>query len=596
MTLGKSFRKIWYSLRGRLVIFLAASIFSMAAIIAWSFGSAWLRAQNEAYRVFQITKGEISDQLETYLENCLNTARRAGYFAAVQQFLLSPEPDTVIFSRNMATGYVTDLYGNASGFGNIFFFSKRGRYLYASSRYVTDLQKAVMDHPFLATTPAPGFRLYKAANGSNVLLFIYPVFDVSITSRSNSIICVLVCNPDGITEGFPAIRNYQDGAAVLMFDGAVVSSSRPISGNEEGTLGLIPSGQTPHDGNRYFWVPLTNQNWEFVYMIPQSSITAKVFSLITIGVPLLCGIILIAVFLLILLMRSVNSGIAIIAENINALEYGQKPPHYGGPRLIEIERLSHSVSRMMERLDAAFFKEQQAQRKLLDAVTAQAQAEFRSYRAQINSHFLFNTLECMRAMAHSHKDDEMETLISSMALLFRYSLYAKAAVPVAQELEHVANFMNVINIRYGGQYTFRVIADHRAELRLIPSMTLQPLVENAVTHGFSARSGIAKNILVQAFCRNSDNSLIIRITDNGGSLSEAQAKALSIAALDIDNAGITGGNALHNIRWRMKLCFGDEFRLLVKVREGFYTAIELHIPDSPVLILPEHKLDSLCTA
>jgi two-component system sensor histidine kinase YesM len=310
--------------------------------------------------------------------------------------------------------------------------------------------------------------------------------------------------------------------------------------------------------------------------------TARVFSQLSPGVPLLCGFIIIAIVFLILLMRSVYSGMTSMVRDINALKYGKPLRHSSGPFLMEIEQISHSVNALLERLDDVMTSERHMQRELFEAVTARTQAEFQSYRSHINPHFLFNTLECMRTMANIRNDTVMEELITSMSLIFRYSLYTETEVPVAQELEHIRNFMKVINIRYNGQFNLMIFTETGTDRRIIPSMTLQPLVENAVIHGFSKKQTGNKNILVLVL-PGAGGSFVIRVIDNGGGLSGDEAQILNREINDGDGladplSGRRKNDTLYNVCRRMKLQFGEGFRMRIRARLGFYTAVELYIP------------------
>ncbi|GHU07532.1 hypothetical protein FACS1894151_02010 [Spirochaetia bacterium] len=566
-----------------------------------SFILSWTRAYNEAYRIFRITEDELAGQIADHLKKYRNIAIRAGYFSAVQRFLLSDDPETVIFSCQTALSYITDLVSNDTSCQNAVLYSAKGRYLYVNQGYLTDVRDFLDTSGFLDNirTDQPFFQIYPGSGGKNVLLFVYPVYDVTGPSPANSMLCILICNSEAITSGLSLMEEAGAGATMLLFDGTVISLNENINSTD---IPLIPAGKgyTTLNGVRYFTirVPLPMAPWEYVYIIPQSTMTARVFSFFSVGIPLMCAVILLIILLLLLLMRSVNRGITLLEKNIDALEYGQSAPHYNGPRLIEIERVSRSVDSMLNRLDNAFANEQRVQRRLLEAVTAQARAEFNSYRAQINPHFLFNTLECMRAMAHNRREKEMESLVSSIAQIFRYSLYAKTTVPLLQELDHIRSFMNVINIRYGGCYRLNIIAGSEAEQHTVLSMSLQPLVENAVVHGLAGKNIAIKNITVQAFC--TDGNLVVRITDNGCGISKEETEMLNrdfannnVADSITEGANDLNHHALHNICRRMKLCFGGNCYVHIKSRKNFYTSVELSIPGKMELELPENR-EALC--
>jgi two-component system sensor histidine kinase YesM len=230
--------------------------------------------------------------------------------------------------------------------------------------------------------------------------------------------------------------------------------------------------------------------------------------------------------------------------------------------------------------------EQEANEKLFATVTAQAQAEFMSYRTQISPHFLFNTLECMRAMARSSKNNQLETMISSMSWMFRYSIHAKPMVSLSMEIEHLSNYMKVMNIRSGGIYTLKTKIDSAAAQRSVPSMILQPLAENSITHGFAGPDRHNCVMLIEASCDKEDREpMRLRFVDNGLGIREEGVEEI-LQGLDNDG-GIT--HALQNIHRRMKLCFGDSFDFTVRSKFGYYTIIEMLIPAEIELAIPDLK-------
>jgi two-component system sensor histidine kinase YesM len=241
---------------------------------------------------------------------------------------------------------------------------------------------------------------------------------------------------------------------------------------------------------------------------------------------------------------------------------------------------------MLGRIDLAVRMEQEAKEKLFATVTAQAQAEFMSYRTQISPHFLFNTLECMRAMARSSKNNQLETMISSMSWMFRYSIHAKPMVSLSLEIEHLSNYMKVMNIRSGGMYTLRTRISAAAAQRSVPSMILQPLAENSITHGFTGSNRRRCVISLDASGDGEDRGpLRLRFVDNGLGIQEETVEEI---LRDLDKEGGTA-HALQNIYRRMKLCFGGSFNFTLRSKPGYYTAIEMLIPVETELAIPEIK-------
>jgi two-component system sensor histidine kinase YesM len=156
------------------------------------------------------------------------------------------------------------------------------------------------------------------------------------------------------------------------------------------------------------------------------------------------------------------------------------------------------------------------------------------------------------------------------------------------ELEHIRNYINVMNIRSNGKYKMMIRSDRYAEERQIPSMILQPIIENSISHGFSDPPHSNCVVLIQTFTLPAgEKPLIIRITDNGKGMEGGEAEVLK--------QNLAGGGkaerytALCNIYRRMKICFGPEFRFSIKNKPGFYFVVEMSVPLEMELAIPEIK-------
>jgi two-component system sensor histidine kinase YesM len=325
--------------------------------------------------------------------------------------------------------------------------------------------------------------------------------------------------------------------------------------------------------------------WDCIYYVPEKEVITRIFSRMNQGLIIISVVVFLITVILMVLIHSMNEGISRLAEDLNALDYSRQFL-LREPRLKELNLISHSIKFMLNRINRAVQLEQEANEKLFATVTAQAQAEFMSYRAQISPHFLFNTLECMRAMARSSKNGQLETMISSMSWMFRYSIYAKPMVGLSMEIEHLSNYTKVMNIRSGGTYTLKTRISAAAAQRLIPSMVLQPLAENSITHGFAGSTRSNCVILLEASCgEKSGEPMRLRFVDNGLGI---QDKELTGILDELEKEGGTV-HALHNIYRRMKLCFGNGFSFNIRSRRGYYTVIEMLIPGETELAIPEIK-------
>jgi two-component system sensor histidine kinase YesM len=608
----KWFNTLWHSLNGRIRLCSAIAVFGIAAAILFSFVAAWRSAYNDVYGYFRRAEAEMAARLNTGLEDIQNAALSAGYSTAVQRFLLFNNPETVIMNYNAAVDHIANVLNGSNYCRNIYLYSTGGRYLRANRYRIGEILEGMEAH-------APGvvlnrllFEVLPGEEGKNELFFYFPVYNILWVDKTNVILCVEVCDMEGITSAPLFMNEDADGTILLLYKNKIVSSSRAISSTEQEALSRASQGQgrVRIGGEDCLTIKVSlpealskgrvgshaEQLWDFIYFIPERAVFSRILSQMNRGLLILSAVVLLMILILVFIIQSVKTGVFRIVEDLNTLEYGRQLP-LRRTRLEELELISHSVGLMLGRINGAVQREQEANEKLLGAVTAQAQAEFMSYRTQISPHFLFNTLECMRAMARSSKDTDLETMISSMSRMFRYSIYAKPMVSLSMELEHMQNYMKVMNIRGGGRYTLKTSISEAAMDHLIPSMILQPLVENSITHGFADAPRSNCVILLEASCAGNcvakgaegpGEPLLIRLSDNGCGIESGALETL-LCSLEREDGSSGAVHALHNIFRRMRLSFGNSFHFNIKSRQGYYTVIEMHIPGETELVIPEIK-------
>jgi two-component system sensor histidine kinase YesM len=607
-------KKIWFSLNGRIWLCLAFSLLGMGTVTSLSFFSSWSAANTEVYRIFDAIETETAARIAEYLEGYQKTARQAGYSIAVQRFLFSTNPETVILNSITAMDNMETAYADGGReCNNICLVSSNGRYLAATRSFVHDIRNLTgggtgipetggrllpgqileADGPwenafFRVGETGPFLLIYNLENNRNLFLYFSSVSNILWINPASGILCITVCDFSGITESLPGLKDFPAGAAVLRYKGVTASQNRELSAGEADALNRLPPGRgrTKIDGRRYSTLRISPAaDWDLAYLVSEKQILAQVSSRLNNGLLPLCAVMILTAIILILIIRPVNAGISRIVTDLNSLEYGRSLKYrINGSHLREIELISHSVGRLLERLGGSFQREQEANRLMIEAVSARTRAEFIGYRAQINPHFLFNTLECVRSMAHRRNDEDMEIIISSLASIFRYSLFARPLVPLARELEHTENFIKVMNIARSSaaapKYHLKISAGKRARDFQVPSMILQPLAENSVFHGFFNRGNGNNVISIRAQCGGKTGNLNILIIDNGEGMTESELAALNrrIQADGENEVDIEGYNALCNIYRRMGYHFKGGFSMIVDSKKNCYTRVKLTIP------------------
>lgn len=228
----------------------------------------------------------------------------------------------------------------------------------------------------------------------------------------------------------------------------------------------------------------------------------------------------------------------------------------------------------------------EAQIKEQELLIRQQEMEFKMLASQINPHFLYNTLEMIRMKALTAGDREAATAIKLLGKSMRYVLEntGTAYTTLEAELRHVDEYMEIQRLRFGGRIGYQKnIAEGiaLAECRILP-LLLQPVVENAVVHGLdeTEEGGM---IVISVYTKKLDETtlLMIDVDDNGCGMSE---EALYKLRMDIEIRDMSRSKSigLYNINQRMKLHYGEGYRIHVYSEPGQGTRVRLMIPAEKV--------------
>lgn len=235
----------------------------------------------------------------------------------------------------------------------------------------------------------------------------------------------------------------------------------------------------------------------------------------------------------------------------------------------EIGELAQQFNEMLDQMEELKQKEYQT-KQLLN------RAEYKALQAQVNPHFLYNTLDTMASIAEIRNCPEVSHMSQSLALIFRYSLNMKDPFStVENEIVHLKNYIYVMDMRMHDniQYTFDV--DEMTLKSKLPRLSLQPIVENAINHGLRNKRG-KKKIGIQI--KREQMDLVICIEDNGIGLdTSAINESLRKNELHFVEKGNSIG--LHNINARLKMLYGNQYGMHLESMLGEGTKVFMILPD-----------------
>ncbi len=234
----------------------------------------------------------------------------------------------------------------------------------------------------------------------------------------------------------------------------------------------------------------------------------------------------------------------------------------------------------------------------LVAEMLETQALIAALQNQINPHFLYNTLESIRSKALLHDEEEIATMIETLALLFRYNVgRGKETASLSDELENVKNYIKIQNYRFRDKFVLEIDMSEMEDVLdsyQIPPLTLQPLVENAIHHGLERKMDQG---LIRIYCTLSQRELLIYVQDNGIGIPAETVDRIrqriheTVGVPQRTSKGTDGsGIALNNVHQRLQILFGPQYGLELMSTPNIGTQICLSLPTPADLEHRAHEI------
>lgn len=245
---------------------------------------------------------------------------------------------------------------------------------------------------------------------------------------------------------------------------------------------------------------------------------------------------------------------------------------------LDVPRMNFQQSDELARLEKDFFFMLDEIKKLLvkqkeDGMRLRA-AQLRALRAQINPHFLYNTLDLIRWEALENDATEINDIASALAEYYRSALGGgKDMSTIGEELEHITSYVKIQNLRFDSRITLRKNIAQRYWNKPLPRITLQPLVENAILHGMKS-NGLNQSLTITLGLHPEADGLHLEVADNGvGIPPEKMATLLMEGSLEEGNH-----YAVSNVHSRLQLVFGPQYGLHYQSELGKGTIVTILLP------------------
>ena len=380
--------------------------------------------------------------------------------------------------------------------------------------------------------------------------------------RQDKIQAMLVLSLDynRVLEPFADLLTENRGGLILDEQGNVVYSGyrmdAPYKPDKETSLNYLKEHYVCIEKK------IEDTKWNFCLYQPKEELEKSVWTLLLGNIPVL----LLCLFLILLLgyffSRKMVERLEQLTENMNQIDLGLRKVTVVSQSKDEIGVLVRTFTRMMDEINKLISQVYEAKIKL-------QKTEMKALQAQINPHFLYNSLSIINWKALEADNEEISRITLALSTYYRTSLNKGETMTIAaNEIRNIDAYLQIQLIMHDN--SFQVIKEIQEDTLSysVPKLILQPLVENAIEHGLDVSEKEEKWLKISA-CKEKD-ALIMAVEDNGMGMSEEQAKSIITYR--------SKGYGVRNVNDRITLLYGEEYHLRVKSRQGEGCRIEIVIP------------------
>lgn len=307
---------------------------------------------------------------------------------------------------------------------------------------------------------------------------------------------------------------------------------------------------------------LKNIEWTIHYYLSNANAYINAFAIFKITVFVILLSLIITFFLIYVFSNNFTRRIIHLKNKVDKVEQNNLDVIIQSVSKDEFGGLTNGIGKMLERINSLIFQVYQAE-------IAKKESDYNKLISQINPHFLYNTLSFIHWRALKKKDIETSYMVTTLAKFYRSTLNkGRNMVTVENEIKHIQAYLDLQYIMNDGTFEVDYRIDESILNQSIIHFILQPIVENAIIHGFAEPNTQGNQIIISVYPENEEIKLIV--SDNGVGMSLQQQKQ----QLTADSSGC----GVRNVNDRIKLYYGNEYGMEIESEPNRGTTVTLTLP------------------
>ncbi|WP_195979337.1 cache domain-containing sensor histidine kinase [Blautia luti] len=319
----------------------------------------------------------------------------------------------------------------------------------------------------------------------------------------------------------------------------------------------------------YVAVNSTSQNtgWKFYLYKTKKSVEKSVYQMLLAEIPLIAGCVLIIFILGMAFSRLFTRKIEMLTENMDQVNHGSREVTVTSDAEDEVGVLIRSFRRMMGEIDRLISE-------VYENKIALKEFELKALTAQINPHFLYNSLSIINWMAIKSGQKEISKVTLDLSTFYRTALSkGEDMVTVENCIRNIEAYLSIQLVMHDNDFTVEWKIDPQVKAEKVPKLILQPVVENALEHGLDVKEEGDK--ILQLSFLDAGDAVLLRVEDNGMGMEQSVAESLVTYQAE--------GYGLKNVNDRICLLYGEEYKIRITSSVGKGTVVEMRIPKGETL-------------
>ncbi|NLM09757.1 MAG: sensor histidine kinase [Clostridiaceae bacterium] len=326
------------------------------------------------------------------------------------------------------------------------------------------------------------------------------------------------------------------------------------------------------DGINYLavFMEFANNGWKLIFLLKNFNESRQILYY---SIAVLFGLLLLSFGFSYGFSRILSINILKLVKTVRHVKAGELGVRFYSRTMDEISELGNSFNEMLDRLNQLIEEKYISEVRAKDAELKMKEYELNLLQAQINPHFLYNTLKTAQYMVYS-KDKHAEQMIKLLIKLFKTGVSkGEKLVSVREEIEHIRTYIDIQQMRFSNKFKVNYVIDDSVMDLKILKLTLQPIVENAIYHGLEMAE---EEGIIEITGEMNEDRLVFVIRDNGLGITEEKLKEIKEQLKGL-KAGRSIG--LLNVHERIRLYFGINYGLDIESKIGYGTTVRVLLPN-----------------